>query len=62
VDELIVDPRLLRLFGDEEQELLQAMDDNGGHAAVWGGFATYCDPVNENVLERFDCERMNEPY
>ena len=53
---------MLRLSGDEEQELLQAMGDIGDHDAVWGGFATYCGPVNGNVQARFDCDGMNEPY
>jgi hypothetical protein len=62
VDDLLGGPRLLRLSGDAEQELLQAMGDIGDHDAVWGGFATYCGPVNGNVQARFDCDGMNEPY
>jgi len=62
VDELLVGPRLLKLSGDEGQELLQAMEDTGVHDAVWGGFATHCGPVNGSVQARFDCDGMNEPY
>ena len=62
MDVLVEGLQLPELFEVEEKEGLQAMVDGADPVAECDDLATCSRPVNENVLERFLVERMNEPY
>jgi len=63
VDVLVQGPQWLRLFEVEEKVGdLRAMDNVADLVAGCDDFATCSCPANENVLELFVYEKMNEPY
>ena len=62
MDELLEGPQWPELFQAEEKEDLQAMFDIAELVAAYRDSATCGRPVNENVLERFVFEKMDEPY